>query len=226
MYHYTYLTKNKNRYYIGVRTCKCLPWEDKYMGSFSDKSFKPTDKIILSYHYSRKDAVEAEIFWHNLFDVARNPLFANRAKQKSTGFDYRTSGKNHPMYGKPLPKKVREKISKARMGMTPWNKGKPMSKEQKKKLSEARKGRTPWNKGKKGLQKASKEARRKMSEARSGEKNHLADKKKYLFIHKTGIEEIGTRYYLKNKYNLKKHINEICNGRKRTYKGWICTCLI
>lgn len=35
------------RGYIGCRTCKCLPEEDKYLGSYHDETFNPSHKIIL-----------------------------------------------------------------------------------------------------------------------------------------------------------------------------------
>ena len=48
-YHYTYYSYEEwGRGYFGSRTCRCLPKEDvKYFGSFGDKTFKPTQKIIL-----------------------------------------------------------------------------------------------------------------------------------------------------------------------------------
>ena len=71
------------RGYIGSRGCKCLPEDDsKYYGSFHDKTFNPTQKIILGVYESRKDAYEAEILLHEFYDVARNPHFANRSKLK------------------------------------------------------------------------------------------------------------------------------------------------
>ena len=75
------------RGYIGSRGCKCLPEEDfKYYGSFRDKNFNPTQKIILGVYESRKDAYEAEILLHEFYDVSRNPHFANRSKLTTTGF--------------------------------------------------------------------------------------------------------------------------------------------
>lgn len=88
-YYYTYYSYEEwGRGYIGSRGCKCLPEKDvNYFGSFYDKTFKPTQKIILKDDYAtREDAIEAEIILHDFYDVANNPHFANKAKQTSTKF--------------------------------------------------------------------------------------------------------------------------------------------
>jgi len=115
-HHYVYKSyEEEGREYIGVRSCNCLPEEDtKYFGSFSDKTFFPTEKTILFVCETRIEAAEIEIELHDFFDVAVNPQFANMAKATSTKFDTtgvphtkewkkakseRMSGENHPMYG-------------------------------------------------------------------------------------------------------------------------------
>jgi hypothetical protein len=88
-YHYTYYSYEEwGMGYFGSRSCDCLPEEDiSYFGSFSDKTFKPTRKIILKDDYlTRKDAMEDEIILHNYYDVAVNPHFANKSKLTSSGF--------------------------------------------------------------------------------------------------------------------------------------------
>jgi hypothetical protein len=87
-YHYTYYSYEEyGRGYFGSRTCRCLPEEDiKYFGSFSDKTFKPTQKIILKIYTTREEAYIDEILLHNFYDVANNPHFANKAKQTSARF--------------------------------------------------------------------------------------------------------------------------------------------
>jgi len=90
-YYYVYYSYEEyGRGYFGSRTCKCLPEEDvKYFGSFSDKSFKPTKKIILKSDYAtRKESVIDEIILHNYFEVDINPHFANKSKQTSVKFYY------------------------------------------------------------------------------------------------------------------------------------------
>jgi len=90
-YHYTYYSYEEwGRGYFGVRSCDCLPEEDvRYFGTYKDKTFKPTQKIILKSDYiTRAEANADEIILHDYYDVGNNPHFANRAKSSSTGFCY------------------------------------------------------------------------------------------------------------------------------------------
>lgn len=117
-YHYVYYSYEEyGRGYLGSRTCNCLPEKDtSYFGSFKDKSFKPTYKIILKSDYAtREEAYADEIILQEHYKVVENPHFANRAYQTSTGF--------------------------SRKGITPHNKGKKMCEDQRKKLSDSCKGR-------------------------------------------------------------------------------------
>jgi len=88
-YHYTYYSYEEwGMGYFGSRTCKCLPEEDiNYFGSFSDKNFKPTQKIILKSDYATREAAYAdEIILQEYYKVVENPHFANKAYQTSTKF--------------------------------------------------------------------------------------------------------------------------------------------
>jgi hypothetical protein len=141
MYHYTYYSYEPwGRGYIGSRSCKCLPEEDiKYFGSYADKSFNPSLKIIIKDDYrSREDAITDEVILHNFYNVSHNKHFTNKSKQTSSKFDT--------------------------TGIVPWNKGIVCSEETKEKIKEKVKGREPWNKGKKGAQKFSDESKKKISE--------------------------------------------------------------
>lgn len=114
------------RSYIGKRSCSCLPEEDvKYFGSYSDSSFHPTQKEILAICDSSEQALHVEMFFHEMYDVARNPLFANRAKQTSTYFDSE---------GVPKTEEHKRKIQEALIG-------KSKSEEHRKKLSATKKGK-------------------------------------------------------------------------------------
>jgi len=108
-YHYTYYSYEEwGRGYIGCRSCDCLPEEDiKYFGSYKDKTFNPTKKIILETFKTRKDAIHAEIEMHNFYDIASNPHFANRAKQTSTKFT---------RDGVVTSQETKEKMSKVKKG--------------------------------------------------------------------------------------------------------------
>lgn len=73
------------RGYIGVKMSSD-PDTDGYYGSYHDKSFTPTHKIVLGEFETPEEALEAEIALHNFFEVDKNPHFANRARQTTTGF--------------------------------------------------------------------------------------------------------------------------------------------
>lgn len=75
-YYYTYYSYEEwGRGYIGSRGCKCLPEEDvRYFGSFRDKKFKPTQKIILKSDYAtREEAYADEIALQKFYKVVENP---------------------------------------------------------------------------------------------------------------------------------------------------------
>jgi len=82
------------RGYIGARS---RSWEgdNNYLGTFTDRTFAPTEKIILAEFETMAEALEAECALHEFYDIARNPHFANRACQTSTGFT-RSGRKDSP----------------------------------------------------------------------------------------------------------------------------------
>ena len=131
MFHTVYLSFESGkvgRDYIGKHSSK-NPYDD-YLGSFSDKSFNPENKIILEYAKTEEGAVAAEIRWQKIFGVAENCQFANRSYQTSEKFTIDTRGENHPMYGTKRPDitsrnltdnpakrpEAREKMSRTRLG--------------------------------------------------------------------------------------------------------------
>lgn len=85
-YYVYYSYEEWGRGYIGKRSSKVPPEQDSYLGSFKDKTFNPTQKIILGIFNTAQEALENEILLHNFYDVAKNPHFANQAKQTSSGF--------------------------------------------------------------------------------------------------------------------------------------------
>jgi general stress protein YciG len=88
LYHYTYYSYEEfGRGYIGKRSCDCKPEEDvKYFGSYRDKTFKPTQKIILETYDTATEAIVAEIKLQHFFKVVPNSHFANQVYQTSTKF--------------------------------------------------------------------------------------------------------------------------------------------
>ena len=110
-YHYTYYSYEEwGMGYFGSRSCECLPEEDiKYFGSYRDKTFKPTQKVILKSDYAtREEAYADEIILHNFYKVDENPHFANRAKQTSTKFYYTLTPEQAKQNGKKGSKKSKE----------------------------------------------------------------------------------------------------------------------
>jgi hypothetical protein len=87
-YFYVYYSHELwGRGYIGKRECWCLPEEDaKYFGSYTDKTFKPTEKIILDTFDTAEDALKAEVILHNFYEVDKNPHFANKLKMVTEKF--------------------------------------------------------------------------------------------------------------------------------------------
>lgn len=83
--------------YIGHRGCSCLPEEDiSYFGTFKHKSFFPDQKIILSVHVTRAQAIAEEIRQHELWGVDKNSGFANLARQTSVRFMFDPTGTKRP----------------------------------------------------------------------------------------------------------------------------------
>ena len=85
--HYVYNSyEPMGRGYIGSRSCECPIEEDTYMGSYTDLSHFPTQKEILAICNSNEEKLRTEMFFHDFYDVVKNPKFANRAKLTSVGF--------------------------------------------------------------------------------------------------------------------------------------------
>lgn len=144
-YFYVYYSYEEfGRGYIGKRECKCLPEKDvKYFGSFRDKSFKPTQKIILQTFNTAKEAYFAEILLQEFYQVDKNPHFANIYIHRSQKFCNNGS------------KIIRKKISNALTGIK-------RSEETKRKISESKKGYI-----------AKEETKLKLKEKRKGRKPSL-----------------------------------------------------
>ena len=150
MYHYTYilLDPESKMKYIGMRSSKCKPEEDTYMGSsyamtIYDK--RRCDKLILEEFNTREEAFHHEIKLHNQFEVHTNPEFWNLSKQTSTKFISNRKGCK-------LTEEHKRKCSEALKG----RKMPEVTEEHKRKIAAARTGT-----------KASDELKKKLSESQS-----------------------------------------------------------
>lgn len=109
-----YLTEYKGTllpsYYVGSSSVDRV--ESGYRGSVKSKQYKDiweselisnSDMFvtsILSYHQTRKDALECELQYQLQHDVVRNPLYINKSLASPNGyFGMDVSGENNPMYG-------------------------------------------------------------------------------------------------------------------------------
>lgn len=210
-YFYVYYSYEEyGRGYIGKRECKCLPEEDiKYFGSYKDKTFKPTQKIILEIFNSVEEALEAECALHDFYEVDKNPHFANRAKQTSRKFYYITP--REYMVGENNPAKrpeVRKKISD-------FAKTRRASEETKRKMSESHKGRIS-PKGMLG-KKHSEENKQKMRESAINRNNKI-------WVIKDPENKLHTTNNLKHFCELnnltESAIHHVISGKRNHHKGW------
>ena len=145
-YHYVYYVYEQwGKGYIGVRSCSVIPEKDSYFGSYRDKKFCPTEKIILMTFSTRKEAEYAEYRLHKFFSVVENKHFANKAKNILNGFS-RAGATNSVEH--------REKTRRANQGPLNPNYGKPRSLETRQKQSNALKNRVFSHETKRKMEKA------------------------------------------------------------------------
>jgi hypothetical protein len=249
-YHYVYYSYEEwGMGYFGSRTCKCLPEEDvKYFGSFSNKKFKPTQKIILKSDYaSREEAYADEITLQEYYKVVENPHFANRAYQTSKKFSWKSNkhskltkqkislslkGKKRSAIfiekckGRKHSEETKRKMSESRKGIKNHNYGKQASDFTRKKLSEVHKGKTAWNKGK-SVSEEVKEKIRQKNKGRKQTEEHKLKKAESLSKHFTLQSPCGkiisgkniSRFCEDNNLN-KSHIFSVLFGKRKHHKGW------
>jgi group I intron endonuclease len=126
-YHYVYKLSNPNtgEYYFGSRSCKCVPSEDKYMGSMV--AWKPDKNLLIKeiINQSFTERKDALIFEASLIrEHVGNPLNRN----------YNIPGNEFCNLGRNFTDEHRLKLRKC-------NLGKRLSAEHKKKISNSNIGR-------------------------------------------------------------------------------------
>ena len=197
--------------YIGKRECKCLPEEDiNYFGSFRDKTFKPTQKIILETFNSVEDALEAECVLHDFYKIDKNLHFANKAKQTSKKFYYINPSEN--MIGENNPAKrpeVRKKLSTSAKNRI------PISEETRKKMSDSHMGRVS-PKGMLG-KKHTEQQKQKMRENKV-----LKNNKTWIIKDPEGkIHTMNNLKYFCEQNNLSDSaMHHVISGKRNHHKGW------
>ena len=209
-FHYVYYSYEEwGRGYIGKRSCECPPEEDvNYMGSFTDKTFKPNYKIILDVFATSEDALAAEALLHDAYNVSSSPLFANKAKQTSRWFNTE---------GVPKSEEHKEKIRQS-------NLGRKRTAESRKKMSLSKMGNT-YNLGvKRGPSPLKGTTRDKMTTERRISV-FLQSKKKKLRIEVTDSNGIAMcplniKLFCEDHGMTDTHLRAVARGRRKTCKGW------
>jgi hypothetical protein len=207
-FHYVYYSyESWGRGYIGKRSCQCPPEEDtKYMGSFTDATFHPDQKIILETFASSAEALAAEIVLHDFYNVALNPHFANRSKQTSQFFD---------VQGVPKTLEHRRKIQAALAGRV-------FSSETKTLMSAAKKGNKHCVGRRNGLGNKSRQGQ-KDSDAQRLNKS-LGRKRKYWIevISPEGIHmcPLNLRLFCEEQGLHASSIRSVAQGQQALHKGW------
>lgn len=196
MWHILYLSyESEGRDYIGAHSTEDI--NDGYLGSYRDRSFSPDHRIIIGYYKTRNCLLRAEENLQKSLDVARDPQYANRSIQTSTGFNRQgvkdspetverkrqaSEGEKNGFFGKTHTKQTREEWSKKR-------KGRVESAETKRKKSEAHTGSTKSIETKQKIavgrtgKQHSATSRLKMSEQRMGSSNPAYGRKWWVNRH-------------------------------------------
>jgi effector-binding domain-containing protein len=240
-YFYVYYSYEPwGRGYIGKRECECLPEEDiKYFGSYRDKTFKPTEKIILEVFETAEKALKAEVALHIFYEVDKNPHFANKLKMVTEKFSYQ-GALEHKIYDPEFQKEfviavkesktimqILKKLGRKRGGGNYENVKKWINFLN---LNDAHLIGASIHKGKMHT----KETREKMSLYRKGKVKNEEHKRKiklsnckyvYTFISPEGIITETVWYTDFCKENNLNHckIREVARGVRKHHKGWTAT---
>lgn len=225
-YFYVYYSYEEyGKGYIGKRECNCLPEKDvNYFGSFKDKSFRPTQKIILETFNTVEKALEAECILHNFYEVDKNPHFVNRAKQTSKKFYCSLYGENNPSKRDDVREKIRlgkigannpAKRPEVREKISAAAKNRTASEETKKKMSEAHKGRSSPKGmlGKKFTEKQKQKMRQKAVE-RNNKTWSIKDPNGKIYTAN------NLKYFCELNNLADSAMHSVISGKRKHHKGW------
>jgi hypothetical protein len=132
-HHYVYLTceSKTGRLYWGVRSCKCHPEKDPYMGSHRDTTYQPDLKWVWHTFSSREEAETAEQLLLKLFNSVESSTFANLSSAQWKQWNWvgshhtpqtrellskQKTGEGNPQYGKTTSQKQKDAVRKASTG--------------------------------------------------------------------------------------------------------------
>jgi hypothetical protein len=146
--------KSDSKDYIGKHSSHD-PY-DNYMGSFSDKDFNPSQKILLGYATTAEGAVWLEMQWQRSLNVVEDPQYVNQSYQTSVGFD--TTGRKRPIHetrpgglaAAGIPYWTDGKTEKRTLnspGKNWWRGRLPRSEDTKNRISKTVSEQTWWNNG-------------------------------------------------------------------------------
>jgi len=219
-----YSYEEYGRGYIGKRECWCLPEEDtKYFGSYCDKTFNPTQKIILEIFSTRKKAYEAEAKLHQFYDVKNNPHFANKTNQflnrkelykiKELKINDNNFKENFIQIVK-ISTSIRQVILKLNLKETGGNYFSIKSWIELLNLDTSHFTGMAWNKGKKLGDRITEEQK---------QKSHY--KYVYIIVTPTGetVETKNLKKYCRDNYLNQRNMWLVASGRVKTCKGYKVT---
>lgn len=175
-YHILYISFEETpegRSYVGAHSTDDL--NDGYLGSFVDKNFSPTSRIIVGYFKSRESLLQAEESLQKVLDVVSDTNYANQSFQHGKGFTYGFLGKSHTdEFRKNVGErnKQREYTPEMREAQSERSRQYWSSAPESYKEEVSTRASNQW----KGVPK-SEEHKRKIGEAQLGEKNHRYGKR-------------------------------------------------
>jgi hypothetical protein len=159
IYYVYYSYEEWGRGYIGYRKLQTssTPETEDYFGSYTDKTFKPTKKLILGVYFTVKEAQLAEYRLHKFYNVVKSTHFANKVATGQTGklcgveshSEVTKQKIREKAMGRKCSQETKKLLSSMRIGEKNSFYNKSHSSETKNKLSKQRigSGNPSWNSG-------------------------------------------------------------------------------